>query len=155
MRKRPPLLSYFDGAPVEPGRSRTMSRIRGKNTRPELLLRSAVWRKGGRYRCHAKAIPGTPDIANASKHIAVFVDGCFWHGCPTHFRPPKTRERFWTEKIRRNRETRKRTMDRLGPSWRVIQFYECEILSDSQVCADLVVRALKSKSRRGGARSET
>ena len=60
----------------------------------------------------------------------MFVDGCFWHGCPRHFKAPKTRNRFWTEKIRRNQAKRAQVLAAYGPGWRVFQVFECQIRED-------------------------
>ncbi|REJ76213.1 MAG: DNA mismatch endonuclease Vsr [Acidobacteria bacterium] len=82
-------------------RSFNMSRIRSKNTRPELLLRKRLWAEGLRYRIEPD-LPGKPDIYISRQEIAVFVDGCFWHMCPAHFQFPKTRPDFWRNKLKRN-----------------------------------------------------
>jgi len=83
-------------------RSQLMSKIRGKNTGPELFLRRFLWSKGVRgYRIHKK-LPGKPDLYFGPQKVAVFVDGCFWHKCPECYRVPKTNKRFWTDKIKRN-----------------------------------------------------
>src|SRR5687768_13670459 len=105
-KRTAPLKSFLTGPPPTPNRSRIMSRIRGKDTGPEIQLRKAVWKLGGRFRVHSKTIAGRPDMSNASARVAIFVDGCFWHGCPRHFRAPKTRREFWEEKIRRNKVRR-------------------------------------------------
>src|SRR4051794_31525917 len=84
-------------------RSERMSRVRQRGTDLEHRLRSALRVKGLRYRANVK-LPGTPDIAIANGKIAVFVDGCFWHGCPQHGTMPKTNRTFWRKKIIRNRE---------------------------------------------------
>lgn len=129
--ERKPLLHYYDRSkPVSKARSKTMSKIRGKDTKPELQLRKALHAKGLRYRVHDKTLPGTPDISNKSRKVAVFVDGCFWHGCPQHFKVPKTRSEFWEEKIRRNRETRHHVLHSYPRAWNVIQVYECEVKDD-------------------------
>lgn len=104
-----------------------MSHVRGKDTKPEVALRKAVWALRGRYRTHPKDVPGRPDLANKARRVAVFVDGCFWHGCPDHFKLPKTRRLFWKEKIRRNQEKREEVLEELGDDWTVFQFYECEL----------------------------
>jgi len=79
-----------------------MSKIRGKNTGPELLLRHFLWSKGIRgWRLHKK-LPGRPDLYFGPKKVAVFVDGCFWHKCPKCYRAPKSNKRFWTTKIKHN-----------------------------------------------------
>jgi DNA mismatch endonuclease (patch repair protein) len=139
----PPLLSFFSGE-VEPARSTQMGRIRGKDTGPERDLRTAVWRLGGRFRTHVRGLPGTPDLANRRAKVAVFVDGCFWHGCPRHFRVPKTRAAFWSEKIHRNQENRRRHVSEYPSDWRVFQFYECGLKGKLEDHAKAVAAALKA-----------
>lgn len=117
-----------------------MGKIRGKNTGPELALRRAVWAHGVRFRCHPKSVAGRPDIALSKARLAVFVDGCFWHGCPKHFRVPKTRARFWSEKIARNGE-RRRTVVRELAGWTVLEFFECELRENLPHCAKQVAHA--------------
>src|SRR5690606_16975078 len=90
-------------------RSRMMSGIRGKNTRPELILRSALHRKGFRFRLHRKDLPGRPDMIFPQYRAVLFVHGCFWHGHNCHlFKWPSTREEFWREKIAGNIKRDKR-----------------------------------------------
>src|SRR5688572_24692867 len=88
----------------EARRSWNMSRIRGKNTRPEMLLRSALHRAGFRFRIHRKDLPGRPDIVLPSRRLAIFVHGCFWHrhrGCP-NTTTPSTNKEFWLVKFAGN-----------------------------------------------------
>ncbi len=91
---------------VSETRSRTMSAIRGKHNRTtELRLRMAFIRQGIKgWKLHAKELPGNPDFYFKSKSLAVFVDGCYWHGCPRCGHIPKTRSRFWAAKIKRNQQ---------------------------------------------------
>ena len=77
--------------------------------------------------------------------MAVFVDGCFWHGCPEHFRLPKTRTSFWREKVRRNKATRTRVLAQLGPAWRIFQFYECDLEGRVDDCAKQVANAIRNR----------
>lgn len=127
-RAAKPLLHYFDRTqPVDATRSRTMSKIRSKDTKPEMALRRALWARGLRFRVHDRTLPGTPDISNKSRKVAVFVDGCFWHGCPEHFRVPKTRTEFWEEKVRRNRAKRIEVRERYSRRWAVLEFFECQL----------------------------
>jgi len=82
-------------------RSENMSRIRSKDTIPELMLRRALWANGLRYRMYYDLI-GKPDLVFIKSHLAIFVDGCFWHGCPEHYSAPNTRREFWETKLRRS-----------------------------------------------------
>jgi len=110
-------------------RSRMMSGIRGRNTKPEILIRSLLHRHGFRFRLHARDLPGKPDIVLPRYHAVVFVHGCFWHGhdCPL-FKWPGTRPEFWREKIGRNRvNDRKATEALLAMGWRVGIVWECAI----------------------------
>lgn len=108
-------------------RSRMMSGIRGRNTKPEILIRSLLHRKGFRFRLHVPDLPGKPDIVLPRYHAAVFVNGCFWHGhdCPL-FKWPGTRPNFWREKIERNRVNDHKAREALLTSgWRVGIIWEC------------------------------
>ncbi|WP_429910803.1 very short patch repair endonuclease [Glycocaulis sp.] len=115
-------------------RSEIMSRIRGKNTKPELRVRSCLHTAGLRYVLHDKRLPGRPDIVFPSRRIAIFVHGCFWHGhegCKKA-KLPETRSDFWQAKIESNRErdTRNREMlEALG--WQVRTVWQCSISDDS------------------------
>ena len=113
--------------------SRVMSRIRGKDTKPELLLRKALREVGASgYRLHWKKAPGRPDIAYPGRKLAVFVHGCYWHRCP-HCNPsmPKTHTKFWTKKFERNqvRDTCK-TRELEDAGWDVIVVWECQLKKD-------------------------
>src|SRR5690348_80348 len=87
-------------------RSRNMSRVRGKDTQPELRVRRLLHAAGYRFRLHRKDLPGRPDLVLPRHRVAIFVHGCFWHGHPDCKRAtiPATRTEFWTSKINRNRE---------------------------------------------------
>lgn len=136
------LQSYFEGE-VDPQRSRTMARIRGKDTGPELALRRAVHARGGRFRIHVRALPGRPDLASRRARVAVFVDGCFWHGCPRHYKPPRTRAAFWREKVRRNVAKRGDVLAGYADDWTVIQVFECDLREDLDGWAARVAAALR------------
>jgi DNA mismatch endonuclease (patch repair protein) len=110
-------------------RSELMGRIRGKGTKPELLVRSAAHRLGYRFRLHVKYLPGRPDLVFRSRKVALFVHGCFWHrheGCP-HCYDPKSNIEFWNQKFNKNvvRDQRVR-MGLEGMGWRVAIIWECE-----------------------------
>jgi DNA mismatch endonuclease, patch repair protein len=110
-------------------RSRMMSGIRGRNTRPELLIRSLLHRRGFRFRLDARDLPGRPDVVLPRYRAVVFVHGCFWHGhdCPL-FKWPQTRAEFWRAKIDRNRSNDARAHDTLiAAGWRVGVVWECAL----------------------------
>jgi DNA mismatch endonuclease (patch repair protein) len=105
-----------------------MARIRGRDTEPELILRRALWADGERYRVNYKTPAGRPDIVFPGRRVAVFVDGCFWHGCPDHYVPPRTRVEFWARKLRTNVERdRRQTLQLEECGWRVLRFWEHEV----------------------------
>ena len=107
-----------------------MSRIKGKDTKPEMLVRKFLFSKGLRYRLHKKNLPGKPDLVLTKYNAVVFVNGCFWNGhnnCK-YFVTPKTRSSWWINKINRNKENDVkscRALRKLG--WRVFVIYECEL----------------------------
>lgn len=108
-------------------RSRIMSRVRSKDTKPELSVRRILWRAGFRYRIHDRTLPGTPDISNKSKRMAIFVDGCFWHGCPTCRTLPQSNVDFWRSKIESNKRRRDKVkieLESLG--FAVVEIWEHE-----------------------------
>src|SRR2546430_8666798 len=104
---------------------RQMQGNQGRDTKPELALRSALHRLGLRYRTGVRPIPGlrrSADVIFPRAQVAVFVDGCFWHGCPEHFKPPSTNARYWADKIARNRQRDVDTDERLTSSgWFVVR----------------------------------
>ena len=100
--------------------SKIMSRIRGKNTKPEITLRKEMWKNDIRgYRLHWKKVPGRPDIAFPKRKVAIFVNGCFWHRCPYCNPPlPKTHIEFWKAKFYKNKERNKNKINDLQGSCR-------------------------------------
>ena len=110
-------------------RSRMMAGIRGKNTRPELAIRSALHRRGFRFRLHCKDLPGRPDLVFPGRNAVLFVHGCFWHGHDCHlFRWPKSREDFWRGKIGRNIERDRQQRQALAEAgWRIGTVWECAL----------------------------
>lgn len=97
-----------------------------------MALRRACWSAGLRYRVHYK-LPGRPDIAFPRAKLAVFVDGCFWHGCPAHGVSPKNNARFWRDKIRGNVERDARVTKELEAlGWRVLRLWEHEITDNTE-----------------------
>lgn len=106
-----------------------MSRIRGKDTKPEMIMRRGLHGRGLRYRLHGKGIPGKPDMVFARHRAVVFVHGCFWHGhdCSL-FKWPKTRAAFWKSKIDRNMARDRQALAALkADGWRVLVVWECAL----------------------------
>lgn len=119
-------------------RSRMMSGIRGKNTKPEMAVRSALHAAGYRFRLHREDLPGKPDLVLPKYHAAIFVNGCFWHGheCSL-FRWPKSSESFWREKISANVDRDQRNYLRLMESgWRVCVIWECAMRVSPEMWRD-------------------
>ena len=120
-----------------------MSRIHGKGTKPELLVRQWLWRHGYRYRLNVKSVPGKPDIVMRRYRTAIFVNGCFWHGHFVEFgvesvefgvnsskccKIPQSNREFWVNKIRRNQERDQRNYQVLRDNgWQVIVVWECQL----------------------------
>lgn len=118
-----------------------MSGIRGKNTRPEMLLRRGLHARGLRYRLHGKDLPGRPDLVFPSRRAVLFAHGCFWHGHDCHlFRMPSTRPDFWAGKIRRNREVDARSASALrAAGWRVGVVWECALKGRARLPLEEVI----------------
>lgn len=110
--------------PLNENVSRTMRRVRRRNTKPELLLRRELHRRGLRFRVDYAGLPGRPDVALTKVKIAVFVDGCFWHGCPIHATYPKHNEEWWATKLARNRERDREVDEKLwGLGWLALRYW--------------------------------
>lgn len=110
-------------------RSAQMSRIRGSNTKPEVIVRKALHARGFRFRLGGAGLPGRPDIVLPKYRTAIFVHGCFWHGhdCPL-YRLPKTRPEFWARKISANRARDKRVIHQLAElGWKPVVIWECSL----------------------------
>lgn len=110
-------------------RSRMMSGIRGKDTKPEMIVRRGLHARGYRFRLHDKGLPGRPDLVFPKYRAVIFVHGCFWHGHDCHlFKWPKTREEFWRTKIQGNQVRDRLAVLRLRKlGWRVRTVWECEL----------------------------
>jgi DNA mismatch endonuclease (patch repair protein) len=119
-------------------RAENMSRIRGKDTQPELAVRRALWADGLRYRLHDKRLPGNPDLVFPGRRTVVFIHGCFWHsheGC-SNFRIPKTRTEWWTAKLVRNKTRDAEVRAELeAAGWRVMVIWECEVAEGDRLAA--------------------
>lgn len=111
-------------------RSFNMSRIRSRDTKPEILVRKFLFSKGFRYKIYDKTLPGKPDMVFPKYKTVVFVHGCFWHGhkgCK-YFVIPKTRRRWWIEKINRNKQVDAANIRKLRKiGWKIITIFECKL----------------------------
>lgn len=124
-----------------------MSRVRAKDTKPEMTVRRMLHAAGYRYRLHARDLPGRPDLVFPARRKVVFINGCFWHrhrDCALA-RLPKSRTEFWTEKLERNRERDERNVEALrGLGWDVLTVWECEV-SDPVALMPRVVAFLERR----------
>ena len=124
-------------------RSYNMSCIKGKNTKPEKIVRKYLFSKGFRYRKNDKRYPGTPDIVLPKYKTVIFVNGCFWHGhqgC-RYFVVPKSNTEFWVNKIEKNKQRDNKKIEELRSlGWKVIVIWECQLKKDviNETMADLV-----------------
>jgi len=122
-----------------------MSRIRSERTGPELELLAALRRAGLRPVLHNKRLPGRPDFSFSKIRLAVFLDGCFWHGCPAHYRSPRSNRRFWRLKLdgNRRRDRRvKRHLNLLG--WRTAVVWEHAVRRDAGGAAKRIARRCRT-----------
>jgi len=115
-------------------RSYNMSRIRSRDTKPEMLVRKFLHKKGFRYRLHVKNLPGKPDIVLPKYKTVIFIHGCFWHGhegCK-YYTIPKTRTEWWINKISRNKEVDLKGKTKLEMAgWKVIEIWTCQLKTNN------------------------
>lgn len=125
-------------------RSRIMRSIKSTNTSIEMLFRKALWRAGVRgWRLHPKNVIGRPDITFHRKQVAVFIDGCFWHGCPSCYKRPKSNQGYWDTKILSNTSRDRSVTNYLvEEGWTVLRFWEHDIRKDKELCVQKVANAL-------------
>lgn len=111
-------------------RSRNMAAIKGKDTKPEMIVRKYLFSRGLRFRVQVRKLPGNPDIVLPKYKTVIFVNGCFWHGhegCK-YFRLPKSNVEFWKEKIERNiKRDKESTQALFDLGWKVVRVWECEL----------------------------
>ena len=123
-------------------RSKIMSKIRGKNTKPELRFRKALWGKGVRYRINSQALPGRPDVSIKKYKLAIFIDGAYWHGYNWDERKEKvkTNRDFWIPKIERNMQRDREVNQKLNDmGYTVFRFWEHEIKTNLKTCINDVL----------------
>jgi DNA mismatch endonuclease, patch repair protein len=128
-----------------------MSKVKTRDTAPELTLRKALWAHGVRgWRCHRRDLPGRPDLAFGRLRCAVFVDGAFWHGHPSKFRPGKSGD-FWDRKIERNRARDREVAEALeADGWIVLRLWDFEVHDDPAAAAGRVKQLLESREGADG-----
>jgi DNA mismatch endonuclease (patch repair protein) len=133
-------------------RSRMMSGIKGKNTRPELVIRQRLHARGFRFRIHRRDLPGSPDIVLPKYQAAILINGCFWHGHQCRlFKWPRTRPDFWRTKIEGNiRRDRQKMSELHRMSWRVCVLWECEIKGAGEDCLNSLIDCVSEWLARGG-----
>jgi DNA mismatch endonuclease, patch repair protein len=136
-----------------PQRSRAMSKVRSKNTKPEIIFRKALWKCGVRFRVNFKRLPGKPDISNQSKKFVVFIDGEFWHGHDWVHRKSsiKSNRKFWIPKIERNMQRDREinlVLTKMG--FTVFRFWQKEVEENLGVCLMKVLRHLNDMERNFG-----
>ena len=127
-------------------RSWNMSRIKGKDTKPELILRTLLHKKGFRFRLHDKNLPGRPDIVLPRYRTLIFVNGCFWHrhsGCKYAY-TPKSRQEFWQEKFTNTViRDKKKTKNLQDMGWRVLTAWECELEKDPGNVIERIIKDIR------------
>lgn len=128
-------------------RSWNMSRIKNKDTKIEVLVRKYLFSKGFRFRKNDKRYPGKPDVILPKYHVAIFVNGCFWHrheNCK-NATMPKSKVAFWKEKFEKNVENDKKNIDKLrSMGWHVITLWECELEKNFEQRMDNAIKEIKS-----------
>ncbi|MFD5654655.1 very short patch repair endonuclease [Streptomyces sp. NPDC127039] len=141
----PPAGSWASSA----ARRRNMQAIRSRDTTPERLVRSLVHARGLRYRVAARPLPDlrrTADLVFRPAKVAVFIDGCYWHGCPDHYVAPRTNVGYWSDKVARNVARDRDTDDRLRTAgWTVLRFWEHEAAEDCALKIAGTVARLRKK----------
>ncbi|RRQ49960.1 very short patch repair endonuclease [Maribacter algicola] len=146
-RIKVPRFNEESGFYTTPQRSKIMSKIRGKNTKPEMVFRKALYASGYRYRVDYKKLIGKPDIVLNKYKTVIFIDGEYWHGKNWKERKPKikTNRAFWIAKIERNMqrdEEVNRELERLG--YTIFRFWEIEVKKELEKCLQLVVKHLEN-----------
>jgi DNA mismatch endonuclease, patch repair protein len=125
-----------------------MARIKNRDTKPEMLLRRALWRSGIRYRVAAVTPAGRADIVvKTPRLLAVFIDGCFWHGCPQHYVRPRSRQDFWRAKLAENvSRDQRQTLALEEKGWRVIRIWEHSVHEELPDVVERIRQALSAAS---------
>ena len=127
-------------------RRKNMQAIRAKETAFEIMVRKELWKKGIRYRKNVRDLMGVPDIAIKKHKLVIFLDSCYWHGCPEHGVMPKSNREFWEKKIKRNieRDTEVTSYYR-SRNWTILRFWEHEVKQDLDGIIDRIIKAIRDK----------
>lgn len=127
-------------------RSQIMRAIRSKDAKIEIALRKELWKRGLRYRKHFSGLMGKPDIVFVKDKIAIFIDSCFWHGCPYHCRMPHSSRAYWNSKIKRNKKRDKEVNKWYKANrWKIFRFWEHTISGDIRKCVKKIMNAFKER----------
>ena len=142
-------MKYPDHYDTDAATSKRMAHVKLKRGKAETIIAKALWIKGYRYRLNYRKLPGSPDIAIMKYHIAVFIDGEFWHGYDWDHRKPKLQRNrdYWIEKIEENIVRDKRNNDALFEmGWDVIRFWEKDVLHNQDLCIQRITSMIQLKS---------
>jgi len=123
-------------------RSKIMGKIKGQNTKPELMLRKSLWHLGYRYRLHIKGLPGSPDIVFKKQKIAIFIDGEFWHGHHWEQRKKsiKTNQAYWIPKIEKNMSRDQEATAKLeSAGWLVLRYWSKQVINELDICVEEII----------------
>lgn len=126
-------------------RSEIMRQVKSKNTKPELAVRSALHKRGLRYRLNYP-LPGKPDIVFVRARVVVFIDSCFWHGCPHHLRMPNSNREYWETKIDRNiRRDAEINAEYARSEWKQLRLWEHELKKNFDLCVDQIEETVRGR----------
>lgn len=116
-------------------RSQVMRAVKSKDSKIEVKVRSALWQLGFRFRKNVNTLPGKPDIVFSKKKAVIFIDSCFWHGCPKHLRKPSSNQEYWNKKIARNieRDVEVNTIYQ-NMNWKLLRIWEHELKESFHDC---------------------
>ena len=129
-------------------RSRMMASIKGRDTKPEMIVRCGLHRRGFRFRLHDRKLAGRPDLVLSRYRAAIFVHGCFWHGCPEHYREPDNNSDYWIPKIEKNIKRDQQNSKLIKKmNWKVLRFWEKQITTDLGKCIKKIERALQNGAK--------
>ncbi|MBU1088352.1 very short patch repair endonuclease [Patescibacteria group bacterium] len=127
-------------------RSEIMSKVKEKDSQIEIVLRKALWKKGIRYRKNVKKNFGNPDLVLAKYKTVIFVDSCFWHGCPKHYRAPSTKIIFWKKKLEQNKKRDKEVnLHYKKTNWQIIRIWEHEIKRSLKTVVLKIIKKLNDQ----------